>query len=94
MTNRNELVSTLIAGALSILLLSTLVDLWQIHTDLETAADRQRTMIDGNAKIETQLDALAKGLNQLAQTGNVNAQHIVATLKQNGVNIKSTGGGA
>ncbi len=93
MTNRNELVSTLIAGSLSILLLSTLFDLWQIHTDLEATADRQRTMVDGNAKIETQLDTLAKGLNQLAQSGNVNAQHIVATLKQNGVNIKSTGGG-
>jgi hypothetical protein len=88
MTNRNELVASLVSGALLIALISGLLDLRQVHADLEKAAANQKSAIDGNAKVEAQLDALAKGVNQLAQSGNTNAQHIVATLKASGVNIK------
>lgn len=86
---KNDIGLILIASAVSILLVSNLIDLRHTHAGLKTAAEAQRAALEGNKKVEIQLDALAKGVNDLARSGNANAAKIVATLKQNGINIKS-----
>ena len=91
MAAKNDLNTILIASSLSIFLVSNLIDLRHVHSGLEKADVAQRSALDGTKKVEVQLDALAKGVNDLAQSGNPNARKIVVTLKQNGINIKSNG---
>ncbi len=88
---RNDLSTILIGLALSISLVSNFIDLRVSHAGLVKAAGAQNTALEGSKKVEVQLDALAKGVNDLAQSGNPNAIKVVATLKQNGINIKSAG---
>ena len=89
MSSRNSLAIVMVAAALLLVLISNLIDLRQIHTDLETATRSQKTARESSNKVEAQLDSLARGLSQLSQAGNQNAQRIVTTLKQNGVAIKA-----
>ena len=74
--------------AVVVMLISTLVDIAHVHAALDTARTNLQVSVDTSKKIETQLDALAKGISSLAEKGNPNASAIVATLRQNGVNIK------
>jgi predicted carbohydrate-binding protein with CBM5 and CBM33 domain len=90
MTKTNGTLGTILtAAALSIVLLSNLLDMRRAHGELEKALAQQKTTLEGAKKTETQLDALASGTQALASGGNANAQRIVATLKQNGVSIKA-----
>jgi intracellular sulfur oxidation DsrE/DsrF family protein len=91
MSGRNGLATTLTAAALVVVLGSTMLDLRRVAGEMETALANQTKALEGSRKIETQLDALAKGVGALADAGNPNAQAIVAALKQNGVTIKPDG---
>ncbi|MEO7158886.1 MAG: hypothetical protein ABI039_15070 [Vicinamibacterales bacterium] len=92
MSSRNSLAIVMVTAALLLVLISSMIDLRQIHGDLESAIGNQKAARENSSKVEAQLDSLAKGLSQLAQTGNQNAQHIVGMLKQNGVDIKANSG--
>lgn len=87
----NSLGLLLVAAALSVVLVSGLIDQRRLHGELEKAITAQATALEGTKKVELHLDGLAKGLRQLAQGGNPNAQRIVETLRQNGVNISDAG---
>ncbi len=78
----------LTAGALCLFLASNLIDLGRTHSDLERIGKQQAVAIASDAKVQSQLDGLAKGTQQLALAGNANALKIIAILRQNGVNIK------
>ena len=88
MSGKTGIATSLTAGALAIVLGSSLVDQRRGAAEMSIALESQSKALEGSAKIESQLDALAKGISGLAQSGNANAQRIVATLRQNGVSIK------
>ncbi len=83
----DNLATSLVAAALSVVLISNIIDQRRVNGELEKALSAQQMTLEGNKKVEVQLDGLAKGLQKLAQGGNPNAQRIVETLRQNGVNI-------
>lgn len=89
MSGKSSIAASLTAGALAIVLASNLFDLRRAHEAMEKAVDSQTKAMDGSAKIEAQLDALAKGSQTLAASGNLNARAIVDVLAKNGVNINS-----
>lgn len=75
--------------ALCIVLIASVVDAIRAHSQLSTALAQQRPNEELIAKIDSQLDALARGTQRLAQQGNPNASKIVATLEQSGVHINA-----
>jgi hypothetical protein len=87
MSGKSGLGAALTAGALAIVLASNLFDQWRAHGEMEKAVANQAKALEGGAKIEIQLEALAKGVKALATSGNPNARAIVETLAKNGVNI-------
>lgn len=89
MAIQRNLATLLTALALCIVLISVAIDLSTAHANLQKSVEAQKTALANAKKVETQLDALAKGVNQLAQGGNANAKRIIAVLQQNGVNIKA-----
>lgn len=89
MSGKSGLAASLTAGALVIVLASNLFDQRRAHEEMEKAVESQAKAVEGSAKIETQLDALAKGVQALAASGNPNARAIVDVLAKNGVNINS-----
>lgn len=88
MSGKAGIATSLTAGALALVLGSSLVDQRRGASEMSIALESQSKALESSAKIESQLDALAKGISGLALSGNANAQRIVATLKQNGVSIK------
>ena len=78
----------LTTAALSLVLTSNLTDLARGKDQLNQLIARQNTTLKVTAKAEGQLDSLARGVQQLADSGNPNAQKIVAVLQANGVHIK------
>lgn len=89
MAKPGNLATTLTAAALCVVLTSVAIDLGSARSNLQKSVEAQKTALANAKKVETQLDALAKGVNQLAQGGNANARRIIAVLQQNGVNIKT-----
>ena len=89
MIGKSGLAASLTAGALVIVLASNLLDQRRAHEAMEKAVESQAKALEGSAKIETQLDALAKGVQGLAASGNPNARAIIDLLAKNGVNINS-----
>lgn len=88
MKRSNSLALVLLAAAVVVTQASYLVDIHRSGTQLEEALASQTKLLQGNKRAEAQLEALAKGVNQLARGGNANARRIVETLKQNGISIK------
>ena len=78
----------LTAMALSLVLVSNLMDLARGKAQLDQLVARQDATLKTTGKAEAQLDALARGLQQLSSGGNANAQKIVSVLQANGVHIK------
>jgi intracellular sulfur oxidation DsrE/DsrF family protein len=89
MSGKSGLATALTAAALVVLMASNLLDLRNGASNMETALTNQSKLLGDSAKVESQLDALAKGVQRLAADGNTNAQAIIATLKANGVNIQT-----
>ena len=89
MSGKSSLGAALTAGALALVLASNLFDQMRAHDEMEKAVAAQAKALEGSAKVETQLDALAKGVQGLAASGNTNARAIVDVLAKNGVNINS-----
>ncbi len=88
--NISAQVGTLLtAVALCVVLGSNVAQLGHAHSDLETIIANQRVGLASATKAETQLDALAKGTQALANGGNANAARIVAILQANGVRISN-----
>jgi len=78
----------LTAAALCLVLSSNLADLGRAKTQLNQLISRQETTLKTTEKASGQLDSMASGIQQLAASGNPNAQKIVAVLQANGVHIK------
>jgi len=87
-----SLPTILLALTLIIVLGSSLLDLHRANDSL-TKLDKEQTtsMVTAN-RPEAQLNALARGVQQLADGGNANAAAIVATLQANGVHINPNAG--
>lgn len=83
-----DIAVALIALALCLVLSSNLSDLARAKTQLTQLISRQETTLKTTEKAEGQLDSMARGVQQLAASGNPNAQKIVAVLQANGVHIK------
>ncbi len=79
----------LTAAALCVVLGSNVTQLRHGQSSLETIVINQRTALANATKAETQLDALAKGTQALANGGNANAVKIVAVLQANGIRINA-----
>ncbi len=75
------------AAALALVLASNLIDIGRFHASLIEARKQQAASLAAATRVETQLDALAKGTQALADGGNANARAILVTLRQNGVRI-------
>ena len=75
--------------AFCIVLVASLVDVANAHAQLDATLKQQQTNDELVAKIDGQLDALARGTQQLAQQGNANAAKIVTALAQGGVHINA-----
>lgn len=73
--------------AIALLLVNEIVQLSGANAKLNEAIDRQKPNEEMIRRIDTQLDALARGTARLAQGGNPQAQKIVDQLAQNGVRI-------
>ena len=82
-----DIAVVLTAGALCLVLASNLTDLARGKAQLNQLISRQETTLKTTAKAEGQLDALARGVQQLAASGNPNAQKILTVLQANGVHI-------
>ena len=89
MSGKTSLATGLTAGALALVLASNVFDQRRAHEEMEKAVASQAKTLEGSAKIEAQLDALAKGVQGLAAAGNPNARGIIDVLAKNGVNINS-----
>ena len=76
-------------AALCLILIATGVDLFRAHGELTQALAHQQQNDALIARIDGQLDALARGTQTLAQGGNAHAAQIIATLAQNGVRINA-----
>jgi hypothetical protein len=83
-----DIAVVLTAGALCLVLVSNLTDAARGKTELNTLIGRQEETLKTTAKAEGQLNALARGVQELAASGNPNAQKIVGVLLANGVHIK------
>ena len=75
--------------ALCILLGANLTQVISTHGSLQQVLQRQKDGEPTIAKIDSQLDALASGTQRLAADGNANAAKIIATLAENGIQVKS-----
>lgn len=73
--------------AFAVLLVNELVQLSSANDKLSAVIAQQGNSDAIVARINTQLDQLARGTQQLAQRGNPQATKIVAQLAQNGVRI-------
>jgi len=82
-----QLGTLMTAAALCVVLGSNVAQLRTAHAALETVVAEQRVALAKAARVETQLDALAKGTQRLASAGNPGAAKIVAILQANGVRI-------
>jgi hypothetical protein len=80
-----------LALALVLVLGSSLFDLIRTNATLTNVDKEQTAALANSHKSEDQLNALARGTQQLADSGNVNAQAVVATLQRNGVHINADG---
>lgn len=89
MTMPAHLGTLLTAAALCVVLGSNVAQLRHGQSSLETIVINQRTALANATKAETQLDALAKGTQALANGGNANAAKIVAVLQANGIRINA-----
>jgi hypothetical protein len=78
----------LLSAALCLFLWSDLADLARGQIQLKQLIASQETTLKATTKAEAQLDSVARGIQQLAASGNPNAQKIVGVLHSNGVNIK------
>ena len=78
--------------ALAVLLINEIVQLSAANGKLTTELNRQKTNDEVVKRIDTQLDALARGTQRLARAGNPQAAKIVDQLAQNGVRINDRGG--
>ncbi len=78
----------LLALALILVLGSNLVDILRANAAMTAGRDRIERATAASKGAEAQLNALALGTATLANSGNPNAQAVIATLKQNGVAIK------
>ncbi|QXQ07485.1 hypothetical protein KX816_05520 [Sphingosinicellaceae bacterium] len=87
MIQLSRLGTPLTATAVLLILASNLVQLRHGHVELQAELANQGTALASSARVERQLDALAKGTQQLARAGNPNAQRIVAILREKGVSI-------
>lgn len=76
-------------GSFLILLLLQSAQLLRESHGLAEAKERQATPMEEAQKMRAQLDAVASGLQRLAEAGNANAQRLVDELKQRGVRIAS-----
>lgn len=75
--------------ALCILLGANLAQVVATHGSLQQVLLRQKENEPTIAKIDGQLDALASGTQRLAAGGNANAAKIIATLAENGIQVKA-----
>lgn len=73
--------------ALAVLLVNEIVQLSSANGKLSAALVGQKANDETVRRIDTQLDALARGTQRLAQAGNPQAAKIVDQLAQNGVRI-------
>ena len=76
------------AAALSLVLISNLVDIGRFHASMEDMRKQQDVALVTGKRVEAQLDALATGTQTLAGQGNANAQAVLLVLQQNGVQIR------
>jgi N-acetylglucosamine kinase-like BadF-type ATPase len=83
-----------LAAALGLVLASSLIDVQRADTTLATVDKEQVAAIAVAHRSEDQLNALARGVQQLADSGNPNAIAIVNTLQRNGVHINVDGANA
>lgn len=79
-------------AALCIVLVASGIDVIRAHGDLSRTIAQQRENDVLAGKIDSQLDSLARGTQELADGGNAHAAAIVATLAQNGVRINARSG--
>lgn len=77
------------AAAVVLLLGSNLVDISRFYTALSDAQVQQQINLETATRAETQLDALAKGTQALADAGNPNARAILGVLRQNGIRVNA-----
>lgn len=82
------------AAAVVLVLGSNLVDISRFHTALTKAQVQQQISLEAATRAETQLDALAKGTQALAEAGNPNARAILGVLRQNGIQVNAGAGAA
>ncbi len=75
--------------AFCIVLVASLVDAISAHAQLSATLQQQHASDELVGRIDAQLDALARGTQQLAQQGNANATKIVDALAQSGVHINA-----
>lgn len=73
--------------ALCLVLGASVFDAFGAHEQLAATLTQQHRNDALIAKIDSQLDSLARGTQQLAQQGNPNAARIVASLSQSGIHI-------
>lgn len=74
--------------ALCILLIANLLQVVSTHNSLEQVIAQQKQGEPMIAKVDSQLDSLASGTQRLAAGGNANASKIIATLAENGIQVK------
>ncbi|WP_174291875.1 hypothetical protein [Sphingomonas bacterium] len=76
-------------AALCLVLIASAVDQLRVHGDLADSVARQQKNNELIGKIDNQLDALARGTQALAQSGDANAAAVTATLAASGVHINA-----
>jgi hypothetical protein len=78
-----------LGAALSLILVSNIIDQQRAITRLEKLDKDQAMTVANGKKAEAQLNTLAKGVQTLATGGDANAAAVVAVLQRNGIKIKT-----
>jgi len=76
--------------ALVLVLGSSLLDIQRNNAALADATKQQAAAVAASHKSETQLNALARGVQALSDSGDANATMIVGALQRNGIHINAT----
>ncbi len=82
----------ILSAAICLVLGSNVVDVQRANAILAEAGKQQAATFIASHKSEDQLNALARGLQQLANHGDANASTIIDTLQRNGIRINAGAG--
>jgi len=77
----------MLAAAVVVWLGFATMQLMQERDDLQSAGEKQQTLVDQSTKLRSQLGTIAEKLTQLREQGNPGAREILTQLEKSGIKL-------